>query len=52
MTVMNRRGEIALLRTLGATREEIRSIFFKLGVIIGISGIFAGVLLGYCGYGY
>jgi len=31
MTVMSRRSEIGLLRTLGATREEIRNIFFKLG---------------------
>jgi len=49
MTVMSRRSEIALLRTLGATESEIKSIFFKLGVIIGISGIFAGVLLGFGG---
>ncbi len=33
MTVMSRRSEIALLRTLGATESEINSIFFKLGVI-------------------
>ncbi len=38
MTVMSRRSEIALLRTLGATESEINSIFFKLGVIIGVSG--------------
>jgi len=49
MTVMSRRSEIALLRTLGATKEEIGSIFFKLGVIIGISGILAGVILGFSG---
>ncbi len=44
MTVMSRRSEIALLRTLGATESEINSIFFKLGVIIGVSGIIAGVI--------
>ncbi|RUM69008.1 MAG: ABC transporter permease [Sulfurovum sp.] len=46
MTVMSRRSEIALLRTLGATKKEIKSIFFKLGLIIGASGILAGTLLG------
>jgi len=49
MTVMSRRSEIALMRTLGATTREIKSIFFNLGVIIGISGIFAGTLLGFFG---
>jgi len=47
MTVMSRRSEIALLRTLGATKDEIKSIFFKLGIIIGISGIVAGTILGF-----
>ena len=46
MTVMSRRSEIALLRTLGATKKEIKSIFFKLGIIIGSAGIIAGTLLG------
>ena len=44
MTVMSRRAEIALMKTLGATSAEIKSIFFKLGTIIGISGIIAGIL--------
>ncbi len=46
MTVMSRRSEIALMRTLGATKTEIRSIFFRLGLIIGSAGIAAGTLLG------
>ena len=46
MTVMSRRREIALMRTLGATKREIKSIFFKLGLIIGSAGIIAGTLLG------
>jgi putative ABC transport system permease protein len=49
MTVMSRRREIALLRTLGATRREIRQIFFRLGVAIGAAGIAAGTLLGSLG---
>jgi len=46
MTVMSRRSEIALMRTLGATKTEIKSIFFRLGLIIGSAGIVAGTLLG------
>jgi putative ABC transport system permease protein len=49
MTVMSRRSEIALMRTLGATKKEIKTIFFNLGIIIGISGIIAGTILGFLG---
>ena len=49
MTVMSRRAEIALMKTLGATGAEIRSIFFKLGAIIGLGGIVAGTILGLIG---
>ncbi|SFV52483.1 Lipoprotein releasing system transmembrane protein LolC [hydrothermal vent metagenome] len=46
MTVMSRRREISLLRTLGATQKEIKTIFFRLGLIIGSTGIIVGVFLG------
>jgi len=46
MTVMSRRKEIALMRTLGATQKEVRQIFFKLGLILGTTGMLAGTLLG------
>ena len=46
MTVMSRRSEIALMRTLGATQKEIKAIFFKLGLVIGSAGIMVGTLLG------
>jgi putative ABC transport system permease protein len=49
MTVMSRRREIALMRTLGATKREIKSIFFQLGLIIGSAGILAGTMLGALG---
>ena len=49
MTVMSRRSEIALMRTLGATQSEIKAIFFKLGLIIGAGGIVAGTMLGSLG---
>jgi len=46
MTVMNRRSEIALLLSLGATPSEIKKVFLYLGMVIGISGILAGVVFG------
>ncbi len=49
MTVMSRRSEIALMKTLGATGKEIQRIFFKLGAIIGVGGIVAGTILGLIG---
>lgn len=45
MVVMNRRKEIALLLSLGASRQEIKSIFFWVGNTIGLSGIALGVVL-------
>jgi len=49
MTVMNRRSEIALFISLGASEVEVKKIFLYLGVIIGVTGIFAGTLLGLSG---
>jgi putative ABC transport system permease protein len=49
MTVMNRRGEIALLLSLGTTPAEIKKVFLYLGIIIGIGGILAGMFLGLSG---
>jgi putative ABC transport system permease protein len=49
MTVMNRRSEIALLLSLGATSAEIKKVFLYLGIVIGVSGILAGVVLGMSG---
>lgn len=49
MTVMSRRTEIALMKTLGATQAEIQSIFFKLGALIGFGGIVLGTILGLIG---
>jgi putative ABC transport system permease protein len=46
MTVMNRRSEVALLLSLGASKREILQIFFRLGLIIGIGGIIVGTILG------
>ncbi len=49
MTVMNRRSEIALLLSLGATTIEIKKVFLYLGVVIGVSGIVAGIFFGMSG---
>ncbi len=46
MTVMNRRREIALLLSLGATKKEIKNAFFTLGSVIGGAGVAFGVFLG------
>ncbi len=49
MTVMSRRSEIALMRTLGASRKEIARLFFYLGLTIGILGMLLGTILGLVG---
>ena len=46
MTVMNRRSDIALLLSLGASQGEIKKLFLQLGIVIGIGGIITGTLLG------
>lgn len=49
MTVMNRRSEIALFISLGASEGEVKKIFLYLGIIIGVTGIIAGTILGLSG---
>ena len=49
MTVMNRRREIALLLSLGASKDEIKKAFFWLGSVIGGAGIVFGTFLGLLG---
>ena len=49
MTVMSRRKEIALLLSQGAALRDIKSIFLKLGITIGFSGILIGIILGLLG---
>jgi len=47
MTVMNRRSDIALLLSLGATTKEISKTFLLLGMIIGITAIIVGIVIGF-----
>jgi putative ABC transport system permease protein len=49
MTVMSRRKEIALLLSMGASANETKQIFFRLGMVIGVSGIVFGIILGFSG---
>ena len=49
MNVMNRRSEIALLMSLGATTKEVKKVFLYLGIVIGVSGILAGIVFGMSG---
>ena len=46
MTVTEKRGDIAILRTLGATPAAIQGIFMLQGILIGLVGVGSGVLLG------
>src|SRR5690554_1874254 len=46
MVVVDKQGDIAILRTLGASTREIISIFMVQGGLIGIIGTSLGVLVG------
>jgi lipoprotein-releasing system permease protein len=46
LVVMERRRDIAILNTMGATSGSIMSIFVIEGAIVGMLGAIAGVLLG------
>ena len=46
MLVVDKQGDIAILRTLGATPGDIMGIFIVQGLVIGVIGILAGTLLG------
>lgn len=49
MVVADKRADIAILRTLGATPRQIMAIFMVQGSIIGFSGTVIGVVLGVLG---
>jgi lipoprotein-releasing system permease protein len=46
MLVKDKRGDIAILRTMGAPRAMILRVFFMAGASIGVIGTLAGVALG------
>jgi len=47
MVVMEKRKDIAVLRSMGASRGSIRLIFLLKGWVIGAIGTLSGVVLGY-----
>jgi putative ABC transport system permease protein len=49
MMIMSKRKEIALMMSLGASKKEIKAIFLKLGLIIGLLGIISGAVIGWLG---
>jgi lipoprotein-releasing system permease protein len=46
MTVQDKRADIAILRTLGASPTSIMKIFVVQGALVGVIGTFAGLFLG------
>lgn len=49
MVVMEKRKDIAILMTMGATRGAVRLIFIIKGLIVGATGTIAGLVLGAAG---
>jgi lipoprotein-releasing system permease protein len=49
MTVMDKRGDIAILRTLGAQRASILLIFMVQGASLGVLGVLLGLAMGVTG---
>ena len=47
MVVMEKRKDIAVLRSMGATRQGIKKIFLIKGCVIGAVGTLLGMVLGY-----
>lgn len=46
MLIMEKRPSVGVLRTLGATEANIRSVFMQVGLFIGVTGTLLGNLLG------
>ena len=46
MLVNDKRGDIAIMRTMGAKRGQILNIFFFNGILIGGVGTFLGTCIG------
>jgi len=46
MTVTDKRADIAILRTLGASPKSIMGVFVVQGAMVGVIGTLAGLLLG------
>jgi lipoprotein-releasing system permease protein len=49
MVVMEKRKDVAILKSMGATRQSIGRIFIYKGLMIGVIGTLLGTLFGYSG---
>jgi lipoprotein-releasing system permease protein len=46
MTVIEKKRDIGILRSLGVGKDSIRKIFMTSGLMIGVAGTFTGLVLG------
>jgi lipoprotein-releasing system permease protein len=46
MLILEKRPSVGVLRTLGATERNIRSLFMQLGLLIGLTGALLGNIFG------
>ena len=49
MVVKEKQADIAILRTLGASPGGVMKIFMTQGIVIGLTGVFFGVIFGILG---
>ena len=46
MVILQKRGGIAMLQAMGASRDTVRSAFVQMGAVVGMIGTTAGLILG------
>ncbi len=46
MTIIEKRRDIALMKGVGMTQQDVQGIFLRLGVLIGVVGVAAGLIVG------
>lgn len=46
LITMEKTRDIAVLRSMGVTRNGIRSVYFQIGSVIGLTGMLSGTILG------
>ncbi len=46
LITMEKTRDIAVLRSMGVTRNGIRSVYFQIGSVIGLTGMLSGLVLG------
>lgn len=47
MTVIEKKRDIGIIRAMGADRKQVYSIFLRQGLIVGLSGVVMGSIIGY-----